>query len=224
MKGYYRFEMDLKFLNIFTILLFVICYIFMLLAGYNIWNIEYGKNIILFMFIWFLFHEVIHGIGFSLLDKKDLKKIVFGIELEKGIFYCMCKQRLSKANIILALLLPLILIGFITLILGLLLKSNLLLFLSIINISGSSADIAMTIAILKMKNVEYLDTDDTTGFYILSNEDISNKKYLGLKIKETGIYNSDKIVAKDYTKIKISKISWYIIIGIIVYTALLNIL
>lgn len=224
MKSYYRFEMDLKFLNIFTILLFVICYIFMLLAGYNIWNIEYGKNIILFMLIWFLFHEVIHGIGFSLLDKKNLKKIVFGIELEKGIFYCMCKQRISKANIILALILPLIVIGFITLIIGLLINSNLLIFLSIINISGSSADIAMTIAILKMKNVQYLDTDDTTGFYILSNEDISNKKYIGLKIIEMGIYDSDKIVAKDYTKIKITKISWYIITGLIVCTILLNIL
>lgn len=224
MKNYYRFEMNLKILNIFAIALFVIGYIIIKGLGFDLWENSGGPIIFIYMFIWFLLHEAIHGIGFSLLDKKDRKKIVFGIELEKGIFYCMCKQAISKKNVILALVLPLIIIGFITLGIGITIKSNILLILSLVNISGAAGDIVMTLALLKMKNIEYLDIDDTTGFYILSKNDISNKKYLGLKIVESGKYNPNTMVAKDYRRLKITKKSFYIIIGLIIFTIILNIL
>jgi hypothetical protein len=133
----------------------------------------------------------------------------------------MCKQVISKINIILALILPLITIGFITLIIGIAINSNTLILLSLINISGAAGDIMMTTAILRMKNVQYFDTDDTTSFYIISENDLLQRKYLGLNIKETGIYNSD-ITAKDYQKIKITKVSWYIIAVLILLTVILN--
>jgi Protein of unknown function (DUF3267). len=224
MKKYFRFEMDLKFLNIFAIILFFVCFGILYIFKYDLWNNMYNMNIFIYMLILFMLHEIIHGIGFALLGKKDLKKIVFGIELEKGIFYCMCKQKISKANILLALILPLIVLGFILLAVGIIINSYILMFLAVVNISGAAGDIVMTIAIFKMRNIEYLDTDDTTGFYILSENNMSDKKYLGLKIIEEGIYKENEIIAKDYTRIKITKKSWSILIGIIVLTILLNII
>lgn len=222
MKKYYKFEMNLKFLNIFTFILFFGSYIILKILGYDIWNNTFNFNLLIYIFAWFILHEIIHGIGFLLFGKNNSKNIVFGIELEKGIFYCMCKQVINKLNIIAALILPLITIGFITLLIGILFNSNLLILLSILNIAGASGDIMMTIAIIKMRNIEYLDTDDTTSFYILSEDDISNKKYLGLNIVDNGIYDPNIIKAKDYTRIKVTKISWYVIIILIIIMLLIN--
>lgn len=224
MKKYYKFEMNLEFLNIFAIVLFIVGYIIMQLLGYDLWSNSYSHNIFIYMLIWFLLHEAIHGIGFTLLGKNNYKKIVFGIELEKGIFYCACKQVISKANIILALILPLIIIGFITLGIGMSINSNILIFLSLVNISGAAGDIVMTLAILRMKNIEYLDLDDTTGFYILSNNDLYGKSYPGLRITKDGEYDSNIMISKDYTRFKVTKKSWYIIICLIIITIILNIL
>ena len=94
-----------------------------------------------------------------------------------------------------------------------------LLILSIFNISGCVGDIFTFIFMTKLdKNIEFSEFDDTTSFAIYTDKDISKNKYLGLKY--LGIKN--KLIKKEYTKIKISKWS-YIILSVLFIISLITI-
>lgn len=207
---YYTYKLDLTVLNVLTVLLFVFMSIFTyVLTG----NLSFIENINLLSFIiiilWMFLHEILHGIGFMALGKVKSKNVVFGAEIEKGIFYCMCKERISKLNILIALVFPLFFIGIVTYILGLYFNSDILVLASIFNISGAIGDILMTIDILMMpKDINYLDLDDNTSFTILSNEDLSEKRYFSIRLEKYGKYN-EKVKAKNFSKIIVSKYSKY---------------
>lgn len=209
---YYTYKMNMLVLNVFSVVLLILMVILTyLLCG----NLDFIEDInlisIVCIILWVFLHEILHSIGFISLGKVHRKNVVFGIELEKGIFYCMCKQEISKINIIISLLFPLVLIGFITYFLGLYFNNNLLILLSVFNISGAVGDIAMLIDIIRMPNdIKYLDLDDTTSFTILSKSDLSKNKYISILDKK-GTYN-ERIKAKDYTKLKISNVSKVFII------------
>ena len=49
------------------------------------------------------------------------------------------------------------------------------------NISGCAADLTMFIALSKIKNFEYSEYDNPTAFGLYTSEDLSNKKFFGLK-------------------------------------------
>lgn len=214
---YYIYKLDLIFLNVMAI---VVLGIMVVLTHFLTGNFDFitdvNLNYFLFLVGWLILHELLHGVGFLSLGKVKNKNVVLGAELEKGIFYCMCKQKISKLNILISLLYPLVLIGIVTYVIGLIMGNNLLIFLSIVNISGAVGDMVMTYDILVMPNdIMYLDLDDTTSFTILSKKDLNKKKYLGIELDGYGEY-TDKIKAKDYTKFKISKGSvWFFIIFLI---------
>jgi len=74
----------------------------------------------------------------------------------------------------------------------------------------------MMIDIVLMPNdIKYLDLDDNTSFTVISDEKLSEKKYFSIILSKYGKY-SEKIKAKDYTKIKISKKSWYFLFFFII--------
>lgn len=210
---YFTYKLDLIVLNVLACVIVVL----MTILTYIITGgLDFITNINLFsfvvIFIWLLLHEILHGIGFLSLGKVKSRNVVFGAELEKGIFYCMCKEKISKANILIALILPLILIGIIPYVVGICIDSDLLVLLAIFNISGSVGDILMTIDIFLMpKDIMYLDLDDTTSFTILSKENLSKNKYFSIILEKSGKYN-DSIKAKEYKKIKVSKGSRYFLI------------
>ncbi|MBQ7105496.1 MAG: DUF3267 domain-containing protein [Bacilli bacterium] len=215
---YFTYKMDLLVLNILAVILITIMIFFTYFITGSISFID-SINVfsLIFIIIILFIHEILHGIGFFILGKVKRKSIVFGAELEKGIFYCMCKEPVSKVNILVALSFPLFFIGILTYIIGIFLGSDLLILLSIFNISGSIGDILMLIDILLMpKDICYLDLDDTTSFTILSKEDLSKKRYFSLKLEKYGKY-SDNVKAKDYTKIKVSKSSKWIFIILIIF-------
>lgn len=207
---YYTYKLDLLRLNVFCVVLaLVMFFITFFITG----DLSFIENISLFSFvmviIWMGFHETLHGFGFLCLGKVKRKSVVFGAELEKGIFYCMCKEKVSKNNILIALLFPLVFIGIITYIIGLIINNDLLLLLSIFNISGSIGDVLMFIDIFFMpSDIMYLDLDDNTSFTILSREDLTKKKYFSIILNRYGKYN-DNVKAYDYSMLKISKASKY---------------
>lgn len=214
---YYTYKMDLLVLNVLAVVL-VCCMVFItyLITG----TMSFIENINLMSFIililWMFLHEILHGVGFFCLGKVKAKNIVFGAELEKGIFYCMCKQKISKLNILVALVFPLFFIGILTYVLGIIINNDLLIFLSIVNIAGATGDILMIIDIIMMpKKMFYLDLDDTTSFTILTDEDLKKKKFPAIKLDKYGVYDSS-VKAKDYKKLKISKNSIYFFIGFII--------
>lgn len=211
---YYTYQLNMKVLNILAILLFIGIILVIYLVGYDFSSIsEYNLFwLFILLFLWLILHEVLHGIGFALFKEVDLKNIVFGMALEKGVFYCMCKQQINKKVIFTSLLFPVTFIGVITLIIGIITGIDLLIYLSIFNIVGSIGDIVMSIYFSRCSNdVIYLDLDDCTSFTVLSKKDLSNIRIWGIKLVDSGNYDSN-MVALDRRRVVISKFSWGVLI------------
>lgn len=213
---YYRYSMNMKKLNIICSLLFVPLFIII-----YIMNIFSYINLTFFVlyFLWMFLHEFVHGLGFSLSKGIKHKNIVYGACLEKGIFYCMCKERISKSGIIVSLLLPFFLIGIVTFFLGLHFNNNTLILLSLFNIVGCVGDLAMFFSFLKLPDFSYVDLDDCTGFVLISDNDLSKYKLFGVDLVEVGNY-TNLGVANEYKKFTISKLSFVIFVLLILFLIL----
>lgn len=209
-KKYYLFQMKLLPLNILSfILLFIMVFITFLISKKFFLNSlgfltdSFGL-FFLSMIIFMVIHEILHSISYCIYGAK-LKNIIYGIELEKGVFYCLCKQHINKLNILNSLFFPLFYIGIVTYILGIIFELPLLTWLSIFNISGCSGDILMFMYIAKLnKNIEFTELDDSTSFAIYSEEDVSKINHFGLKY--IGCY--DNVEKNNLKKINISKFSY----------------
>lgn len=216
---YYTYELDMKLLNTLALILFII-------IGGIIFIIERKEAYIIhldtttffiWMFLWLIIHEILHGIGFLLFKNIKKENLTFGMFLEKGVFYCMCKQKIGKKEILTSLLFPFTFIGIITLFIGISINYYELVFLSILNITSSIGDIIMTIYFLKApKDIIYLDLDDCTSFTVLSKNNLSHIKVPGILLKTTGIYDEKTMYSKDKRKLVISKASYILIIFIFI--------
>ncbi len=221
-KKYYIFSLDMTFLNIFSFVILALVIGLTIIIDKNflmdsiIWTFAPNRLFLTFVLIilYLMLHEVLHSIGYYIYGAK-YKNIVYGIELEKGIFYCLCKQNVSKKNIMNSLMYPLFYIGIVTYIFSFILNSSYLLVLSIFNLSGCVGDIFTFLFVRKLDtDVEFSEFDDTTSFALYSDKDLSNGKHLGIKY----ITNVDKLERKDYKKIKVSKISYVILVVMFIFS------
>ena len=164
------------------------------------------------IFLYLALHELLHSLAYYIYGAK-YKNIVYGIELEKGIFYCLCKQNVSKRNILNSLLFPFFYIGIVTFVISFFVNSYYLLILSLFNLSGCVGDIFTFLFISRLdKDIEFSEFDDTTSFGLYSDKDLSKGKHLGIKYVDT----RDKLVRKELKKIKVSKLSYIILIIVLV--------
>ena len=215
---YYTYKLDLKVLNILAIILFVI-------VGGIVFYVEKNDNyimdfdiisFIINIFLWLIIHELLHGVGFMIFKEVKIKNLTFGMFLEKGIFYVMCKQNIGRRIILTSLCFPVIIIGIITLIIGMCINSFMLVYLSIINIVASIGDIVMIIYFIKApRDIIYLDLDDSTSFTVVSDKDLSNNKVVGINIHDSGKYDK-KMKSKDKRRLIISKWSYILLIFIFI--------
>ena len=167
-KKAYIFKMNLWTANIFSIAVFVIMAIItILLIGYT--AIFQKPFILTLIIIYFAIHELLHGIGYFIGGTK-LKNISYGIALEKGIFYCMGYQEITKKNILISLQMPFMVIGVITYIIGIIFKLRVLTWLSVFNIMGAAMDMAMFIFISGIKNVHYSESGKPNEFVLITSE------------------------------------------------------
>ena len=209
MKKYYLYEMKGMFLQIFSIIIFII----MGLLTYFLcdFKITYNDFILIFLLMlpYLMLHEILHSISY-VLNGASFKNITYGVHIEKGILCCLCKQNISKRNILISLITPFVVIGVITYIIGIILNNSILISLSIINISGCSGDLVMFFDFLRLKDFEYSEYDNPMAFGIYTKNDLSKKKLLGLRY----IKAEDKLEIKDLRKVTISKFS---IIVLVIY-------
>ena len=222
-KKYYLFKMKMGPLTMVSFILFFIMIGLTYLLGY-IESINYvlSMNIFLLLIIYFSYlflHELLHSFAYVIYGGK-YNKITYGISLELGVLYCLCKQNISKKNILHSLMYPFIFIGIITYIISIIFNLPILLWLSIFNISGCSGDIIMFIFISKLKNIEFSEMDDPISFAIYSKNDVSKISHYGLEY----IGEKVKIERNDFTKIKVSKQSYYILAIMIILSILFSIL
>lgn len=222
MKKYYKFVLDMKLMNT---LVLILCIVLMFIAfNFNTGYVEIstGKNAPLFfvgMFIYFGLHEICHGIGYYIFANEK-KKIKFGVMLEKGVLYAMCQDEISKKGIIISLLFPIIFLTIVPIIIGLIFSLKALIIYAIINFVGAIGDITMLLLILKFpSDIKYIDYDNVIGAYFLSKKDLSIYKSIGMRYIESGIHNK-KLINEDIKKIYISKISWIIIIILVIFLIL----
>lgn len=136
------------------------------------------------MWVWLVLHEIIHGVSYIIYGAKA-KNIKYGVALEKGILYCKCGEYVDKRNICWSVINPFIYIGVVTLFLGFALESILLIGLSLLNISGACADICMFFFFIKRdKNMKFKEIKDSSTFLLKTTEDLKDKKFFAVKIKE----------------------------------------
>ncbi len=171
------------------------------------------------LFGWCAIHEIIHGIAYQINGAKS-ENITFGVALEKGIFYCKCGEFIDKKNIIVSLLSPFVIIGVITLIIGWLINSMLLIGLSIFNISGAAGDLVMFGFFIKQdKDLRFKELGDSTTFCLKTKDDLSKKKFLSVKLDK--IVTDDKEIEEEKSKkVTITKASW----GFLIFFAILVII
>lgn len=225
-KKYYTYTLNMTILNILAIILFIVVSLIVILIEHHDKYTINTPTLTLFilMVIWLIIHEILHGIAFGLFKEVNKKNITFGMYLEKGVFYCMCKQNITKKVILTSLLFPFTIIGLITLIIGMIINNYELVFLSILNITGSIGDIIMTIYFLKCPNdIIYIDQDDCTSFTVVSNKNLDNIKVPGIKLVKTGSYDKEKLKAHDRRKIVISKLSYICLIILLILFIITNI-
>lgn len=216
MKKYYLFEMNMKSINILAVILLVILFIVtpMINPSYSMIDIDLGLFLIT-VIPYFILHEIIHSIAYVLLGA-DFKKITYGAHLEKGILCCLCKQNISKRNVLASLLAPFIVIGVITYILGMITSNNLLILLSIANMSGSAGDLVMFYSLSHLKIFEFSEYDNPLAFGLYTSEDLSRKKRWGLNY--IGEANQlEKTVTKKVTISKPSLIFSLIILLLLIF-------
>lgn len=213
-KKHYLFEMNLTVLNIISLILFLgmvlLTLLFYKIGVIHNWNYSVGLIFIL-MIPYLVLHELLHSLSY-VLHGADLKNITYGAHLEKGILCCLCKQTISKKNILISLIYPFFWIGVCTYVLGICIDAPLLIALSVVNISGCAGDLIMFLDFLFLKDFEYSEYDNPVAFSLYSSHDFSKKKLFGLKYVET----VRDLKIKDLKKVTISKTSIILFIIILV--------
>lgn len=220
-KKYYLFKMNGLFLNIISIIIFIVmCIITYLIYREKVYYmIGIPMRIsVLLMIPYLILHELVHSFSY-IIHGANFKNITYGMHLDKGIMCCLCKQNITKKNILLSLLYPFVTIGIITYILGIILNNYILIILSIVNISGCSGDLIMFYDLLKIKNFEYSEYDDPMAFGLYSYDDLSKLKLTGLEY----VGDKQELEKNDLKKVTVSKISIAMIIIFFVF-AIINVL
>ena len=175
--------------------------------------------LILFL-IYCLVHELFHSLAY-IVHRVPFDKIIYGVALEQGVFYCLCKTNIDRNIILRSLLYPFFFLGIVTLIIGLVFNIPMLSLLSIANLSGCSGDLIMFKFIVGLpKKVKFSEMDDPISFAIYSDKDLFKTRSFGLEY----IKSSNEIKREDLTKLKVSKASYIVMIACIVLYILAKIL
>ena len=210
-KKYYVFELDVLLLNILSIVFFIIVgLITYMIYGVGIIEAVFSMYLLPTLLGYLILHELLHSLAYVIHGAK-FKNIYYGAALEKGVLYCLCKQNITKKNIMFSLMYPLFFIGIVTYVIALLINNSLLLLLSCFNIVGAIGDIVMFVAFLQIKDFEFSEFDNPTGFGLYTKEDLSKRKFLGLKFIEV----KDKLEITKTKKVIVSKCSKAIFIALI---------
>lgn len=210
MKKKYFYQIDGFTINVLPCIIFIIMIIITaLLCGYESLFVD-----LVTILIWYIpylcFHEILHSIGY-VVNGADFKKITYGAHIEKGILCCSCKQEITRKNILWSLIYPFLFIGVITYVIGVIFNHPVLIDLSILNICGASADLAMFFDFLTIKDFKFFEYDNPIAFGITTKEDMTKRKLFGLKLIEEN--NFKQTIDKKVTISK-SSIAFFIFIVI----------
>ena len=214
-KKYYLYQLKG---NTMTILSFVLVIFGFVLIGFfeKIGILHEGSNdymiVLLVLVPYLIIHEILHCTSY-VLHGASFKNITFGAHLEKGVLCCLCKQNISKKNILISLLYPFFFIGICTLVIGLFIDDYPLVLLSLFNIAGCAGDLLMFIGLVSIKNYQYSEYDDPTSFGLYTSDNLENHKMFGLRY--VGV--QDSLVREDFKKIDINAFSAIVLLALMIF-------
>lgn len=213
-KKAYVFEMSLVLANVFALFIFILAMIITLyLFGFQ--NHFSHPFIYTILISYFCLHEAMHGVGYYL-GGCNPKKISYGILLEKGIFYCMCYQEITKKNILISLQMPFTILTIIPYIIGIIFHLPFVAFLAVVNFVGASMDMAMFFYISRIKDVHYSESGKPNEFVLITSEDLTKKKSIFLKLKEVKDYKKEDYEFSEFKTFNCTKTSFWLLVVCVV--------
>ena len=140
------------------------------------WSLS-GKQMILWLLgllVLTAVHEGIHGLTWSLFTPNGLRDIEFGFMKQYLTPYCTCTVPLSKGQYIFGALMPLVVLGLLPMLAGILLGSLPMLLMGIIMADAAGGDILIVWKILRYrsgaKDVVYIDHPTQAGGVIFEKQ------------------------------------------------------
>ena len=175
-QGFTRSDLTIGIVkaNVFGVVLLIP----LLIIGYGIFILKNGwdgrsfasfSGIILLVAILvsIVLHELIHGISWAIFTPNGFKDIEFGFIKQYLTPYCTCLAPLTKWQHIFGAAMPMVILGIIPMIIGILIGNSIVMIFGIIMIDAAAGDIMVIWAILKYgskaKDVVYLDHPTQAG-------------------------------------------------------------
>ena len=178
-SGYIRTDLTIGIVraNVFAILLLIPLAVIGVVLFYirnNSLVAGFGLNNTLYMIIAFLIlivvHELIHGACWAIFAEHHFRDIEFGFMKQYLTPYCTCGVPLSKGPYIFGALMPLILLGIVPMIVGILIGSMPVLIVGILMADSASGDIMIVLNILRYRSgaesIIYIDHPTQAGVVI----------------------------------------------------------
>ena len=169
-EGYRRTDLTISIVaaNVFALVLFVPLFIggmALFILKNSARAIDMGPSsvfgIMIAMLVLIVVHELIHGLVWSISAERGFKDIEFGFMVKYLTPYCTCGVPLSKGQYIAGALAPLVLLGIVPMIWGILAGSFPVLLVGIIMADSAAGDIQIVWQILRYKScssdVVYID-------------------------------------------------------------------
>lgn len=174
-QGYTRKELTIGMgkANLFAFLLLIP----LAIIGYGLYYVvnqrlefETGFNLPLLLIsiiVLLVLHELIHGFSWSRFTPHGFKDIEFGIMRSSLTPYCTCLAPLKKNQHIIGTIMPMIVLGIIPMILGIILGNPGLLFIGIVMSDAAAGDLMVIHRILSYKSnakdIVYMDHPTEAG-------------------------------------------------------------
>jgi len=168
-----KYVLNMLWFTIFSLIVLIFSAIIFGIPFYNIWNINNNENIfpiiinanhrIVFLIICILgifIHEMIHGFFWGIFIKKKFNGIKIYFHKKYYTFVCECKNVLSKKQFIIGTIMPLIILGFIPLIISFVFLNRPIFVFGILYIAAAGGDILITFKLLKNKNIKWIKSSD----------------------------------------------------------------
>ena len=112
-------------------------------------------------------HELIHGLSWSLFTERRFRDIEFGFMKQYLTPYCACLVPLSKGQYVFGALMPLVVLGILPMIIGILIGSLPVLFLGILMTVSAAGDILIVWKLLAYRSqaeqIVYMDHPTQAG-------------------------------------------------------------
>ncbi|MGM0216879.1 DUF3267 domain-containing protein [Enterococcus sp. AZ109] len=112
-----------------------------------------------------IIHEFLHGLGWVLAGKLEWNQINYGFT--SMMPYCACKSPLKKKAYLIGAVLPLMILGLVSLLLLLVIPSTVTLLIALVNFTAAGGDLLIISKVSKEeKNAQIIDHPTKAGYVV----------------------------------------------------------